>query len=79
MPLIILDSPYRSLVKPLMDYLDAADRVRNDDIITVILPEFVPARWWHHFLHNASGWLLRLLLFYRRDIVITSIRYYLEE
>jgi amino acid transporter len=79
MPLIILDSPYRSLVGPLMDYLDAADRVRNDDIITVVLPEFVPARWWHHFLHNASGWLLRLLLFYRRDIVITSIRYYLEE
>jgi amino acid transporter len=78
-PLIILDSPYRSLVGPLMDYLDAADRVRNDDIITVVLPEFVPARWWHHFLHNASGWLLRLLLFYRRDIVITSIRYYLEE
>lgn len=79
MSLIILDSPYRSLVGPLMDYLDAADKVRKDDIITVVLPEFVPARWWHHFLHNASGWLLRLLLFYRRDIVITSIRYYLEE
>ncbi len=79
MPLIILDSPYRSLVGPLMGYLDAADQVRDDDIITVVLPEFVPARWWHHFLHNASGFLLRLLLFYRRDIVITSIRYYLGE
>lgn len=79
MSLIILDSPYRSLIGPLMDYLDVADKVRNDDIITVVLPEFVPARWWHHFLHNASGWLLRLLLFYRRDIVITSIRYYLQE
>jgi amino acid transporter len=77
-PLIILDSPYRTLVEPLMDYLDAADKVRDDDIITVILPEFVPARWWHAFLHNAHGWMLRLRLFYRRDIVITSVRYYLD-
>jgi len=77
-PLIVIHSPYRTLVEPLMDYLDAADRVRGDDIITVILPEFVPARWWHQFLHNAHGWMLRLRLFYRRDIVITSVRYYLD-
>ncbi len=78
MPLIVLDSPYRSLVAPLMAYLDAAETVHNDDIITVVLPEFVPAKWWHHFLHNASGWLLRIKLFYRPDIVIISVRYYLE-
>ena len=77
-PLIVLDSPYRSLVGPVMDYLDAAERVRNDDVITVVLPEFVPSRWWHTFLHNASGWLLRLRLHYRRDIVVTSVRYYLD-
>jgi amino acid transporter len=76
--LIVLDSPYRSLYQPLMQYLDAAENVRHDDLITVILPEFVPAKWWHNFLHNASGWLLRLRLFYRKDIVIVSIRYYLE-
>ena len=76
--LIVLDSPYRSLFEPLMQYLDAANRVRHDDLITVILPEFVPARWWHNFLHNASGWLLRLRLFYRKDVVIVSLRYYLE-
>jgi len=79
MPLIILDSPYRTLVEPLMRYLDAAEKVREDDIITVVLPEFVPARWWHNFLHNASGWLLRLRLFFRKDVVITSVRYYLDE
>ena len=44
----------------------------------VVLPEFVPSRWWHTFLHNASGWLLRLRLHYRRDIVVTSVRYYLD-
>jgi amino acid transporter len=78
MPLLILDSPFRSLVGPLMRYLDAAERVRTDDIITVVLPEFVPARWWHNFLHNASGWLLRFRLHYRPDIVIVSVRYYLH-
>jgi hypothetical protein len=77
-PLIILDSPYRTLVGPLMQYLDAAEKVRSDDIITVVLPEFVPARWWHTLLHNASGWLLRLRLHYRRDIVVVSVRYYLD-
>jgi hypothetical protein len=61
-----------------MDYLSEARHARSDDIITVILPEFVPARWWHTFLHNAHGWILRLRLFYRRDIVITSVRYYLD-
>jgi amino acid transporter len=76
--LIVLDSPYRSLYQPLMQYLDAAEKVHHDDLITVILPEFVPARWWHNFLHNASGWLLRLRLFYRKEIVIVSIRYYLS-
>ncbi len=76
--LIILHSPYRTLIDPLMQYLDAADRVRKDDIITVILPEFVPARWWHNFLHNAHGWLLRIRLYYRRDVIITSVRYYLD-
>jgi len=76
--LIVLDSPYRELVGPLMDYLDATEKVHEDDVVTVILPEFVPARWWHNFLHNASGWLLRVRLFYRRDVVITSVRYYLD-
>lgn len=78
MPLIILDSPYRSLIAPLMQYLDEAEKVREDDLITVILPEFVPARWWHNFLHNATGWLLRVKLFYRKDVVITSVRYYVD-
>ena len=76
--LIVLDSPYRSLFGPLTRYLDSASHVRHDDLVTVILPEFVPARWWHNFLHNASGWLLRLRLFYRKDVVIVSLRYYLE-
>jgi amino acid transporter len=77
-PLLILESPYRTLVGPLMTYLDAAEKVRDDDIITVVLPEFVPAKWYHQFLHNASGWLIRRRLFQRKDIVLVSVRYFLD-
>lgn len=77
--LIVLNSPYRSLMGPLMKYIDAAERVRDDDVVTVVVPEFVPTKQWHKILHNASGWLIRLRLYYRRDIVFVSVRYYLDE
>jgi amino acid transporter len=77
--LLVLNSPYRSLIGPLMKYIDAAERVREDDIVTVVVPEFVPTKWWHNVLHNASGWLIRLRLYYRKDIVFVSVRYYLDE
>ncbi len=78
-PLLVLNSPYRSLMTPLMKYIDATERVHDDDIVTVIVPEFVPRKWWHNFLHNASGWLIRLRLYYRRNIVFISVRYYLDK
>ncbi len=78
-PLLVLNLPYRSLMTPLMKYIDAAERVRDDDVVTVVVPEFVPRKWWHNFLHNASGWLIRLRLHYRRDVVFVSVRYYLEK
>jgi amino acid transporter len=66
-PLVVVPSPYRSLVGPLLDYLDETDREHNDDqLATVLLPEFVPARWWHHLLHNQSATLLRLAMLHRR-------------
>lgn len=77
-PLIIIDSPFRALIGPLAEYLTALDKVYDDDIVTVVLPEFVPAQWWHRFLHNATAWLIRAYLFNRPDIVLTSVRYYLD-
>ena len=51
-PFVILDSPYRSLVEPILAYVDALGRTRPSESITVVLPEFV-TRWpWHRFLHN---------------------------
>jgi len=66
-PLLVLPSPYRSLVGPLLDYLDKTDEEHNDgQLATVLLPEFVPARWWHSFLHNQTAWLIKAALLYRR-------------
>jgi len=77
-PLIILESPYRSLLKPLLDYLEEAKHERENYVITVIVPEFVPVKWWHKILHNQSGFAIKFALLFRKDIIVTNVRYYLE-
>jgi len=77
-PLVILHSPFRSLVGPLLSYIDAVQRERQDDVVTVVLPELVTRKWWHRILHNQAGPLLRFMLATRRDVVLTSVRYFLE-
>ncbi len=67
LPLVILPSPYRSIVRPLLDYLDRIDLEHHDgQLAAVLLPEFVPAKWWHALLHNQTSWLLKTALLYRR-------------
>ena len=67
MPLVILPSPYRSIVGPLLDFLDETDAEHNDgQQATVILPEFVPAHCWQALLHNQTTWLIKAALLYRR-------------
>ena len=66
-PLVVVPSPYRSIVGPLLEYLDQVDREYNDgQLASVILPEFVPAHGWQNLLHNQTAWLLKLALLYRR-------------
>jgi amino acid transporter len=66
-PLIIVPSPYRSIVGPLLDFLDETDAQHDDgQLATVILPEFVPAAWWQNALHAQTAWLIRTALLYRR-------------
>jgi hypothetical protein len=76
-PLIVLESPYRSLMEPLLEYIDAADAERPDDYVTVLLPEFVPARWWHHLLHNQRALLIKGALLFRPNVVVTSVPFHL--
>lgn len=78
-PLVILDSPYRSLVRPLLNYIEEVDARWDHDVITIILPEFIPARWWHHLLHNQTSLLIKGALLFRKNKVVTSVPYKLGE
>ena len=75
----ILASPYRSVMEPLLEYIELTNDERPGDFITVLLPEFVPARWWHHLLHNQRALLIKGALLFRRHIVVTSVPYHLHE
>jgi amino acid transporter len=75
----ILPSPYRSLVGPLLDYIDQVEEKRDDDVVTVVLPEFVPARWWQHALHNQSALQIKAALLFKKNKVVTSVRHHLDD
>lgn len=74
----VLPSPYRSLTRPLLDYIDKIDRRADNDLLTVILPEFVPAKWWHQMLHNQSSLVLKAMLLFKKGIIVTNIPYHLK-
>jgi len=76
--LVVLPSPYRSVMEPLLDYIRSVEKERPDDYVSVILPEFVPARWWQHLLHNQSALLIKGALLFRPNLVVTSVPFHLE-
>ncbi len=78
-PLIVLDSPYRAVVLPLLRFIQEVEDLRHDDKVTVLLPEFVPARWWHNLLHNQTSLLLKGALLFRPGIVVTSVPHHLRD
>jgi amino acid transporter len=77
-PLVIIESPYRSLVSPLLSYIDEVDRQRPDDTLTVVLPEFVARHWWEQLLHNQTALRIKAALLFRPGTVVTSVPYHLE-
>ena len=76
-PLVILESPYRSLMAPLVNYIEEVRASAPDDFVTVVLPEFVPARWWHHLLHNQRALLIKGALLFKPHTVVTSVPFHL--
>ncbi len=77
--LIVLPSPYRSVMEPLLEYIEQVENERQDDYVTVILPEFVPARWWQHLLHNQRALLIKGALLFRPNTVVTSVPFHLAK
>jgi hypothetical protein len=77
--LVVLDSPFRSLLEPLLEYIEQVGAERPGDYVTVILPEFVPARWWQHLLHNQRALLIKGALLFRPNTVVTSVPFHLAK
>jgi amino acid transporter len=78
-PLVVLESPYRSLVQPLLDYVREIRAKQPGAYVTVVVCEFIVARWWQTVLHNQSALLLSAVLRGERGVVVTSVRMHLEE
>ncbi len=76
---IILESPYRSITQPLIDYIDEVHNTYQDGVITVVLPEFVPSKWWHHLLHNQTALFIKGILLFKKGVVSTSVPFHLKE
>jgi hypothetical protein len=77
-PLEIKLSPYRDLTGSVVEFIDELDQAYENDIVTVILPEFVLNKWWEQLLHNQSALLLKARLLFRRNTVVVSVPYHIE-
>src|SRR5579884_535055 len=77
--LVVIESPYRSLVRPLLAYIDTIRELHPEDTLTVLLPEFVVAHWWEFPLHNQTAFQLKAALLARSGIVVTNIPQHLRK
>lgn len=77
-PLKVITSPYRSLVQPLLSYINSIDRKRDDVTIVVVLPELVATRWWHAILHKQTALRLKAALLFRPGTVVVNVPYHLR-
>lgn len=79
-PLVVKYSPYRTIVEPILDYIDEIKKKKNpEDFITILIPEFETKRFWHRFLHNQTSWILRRYLIHEKDIVISIVPFQLKK
>lgn len=77
--LLIIESPYRSLMRPLLVYIDTIHERHPQDTLTVILPEFVVAHWWEYLLHNQTALRLKAALLFRPGIVVINVPQHLRD
>ncbi|MBI4400916.1 MAG: APC family permease [Nitrospirae bacterium] len=76
--LIVLPSPYRSVVGSLLDYIEKLLEKDPDGWVTVVLPEILPARWWQNILHNQRALMLKAALLFKERVILTDVPFHLE-
>jgi hypothetical protein len=75
--LIVLRSSYRSIIRPLIKFIETVEWKNSEtDHITVLIPQFITKQWWHYILHNQSSLMLRAYLFTQKDVVIATVPYH---
>jgi hypothetical protein len=77
-PLVIVHSPYREMVRPVLDHIRRLHRSSPRDVITVFIPEYVVGRWWEHLLHNQSALRLKARLLFEPGVMVTSVPWQLR-
>ncbi|RPJ52077.1 MAG: APC family permease [Chloroflexi bacterium] len=77
--LVILDSPYRLLIEPILEYIETLCNMRqSNEVITVVVPQFVSRHWWTSILHNQTAFMLRLGLIFRPGVIIIEVPYQVD-
>lgn len=79
LPLIVIKNQFRSVYTPLLDYIKHEQLKNPDDIITVVIPSFIPAKWWHNLLHNQSSAMLQLALRNKKNVIVTHVHIHLND
>lgn len=79
--LVTLYSPYRSIIQPLMKFIDTVERKARESNyqVTVIIPQFIPKKGWHNILHNQTSFIIRARLLRRKDVIVTTVPYHLKK
>jgi amino acid transporter len=76
--LTVVDSPYREITRPIIDFVKSLRRESPRDVVTVFIPEYVVGRWWEHLLHNQSALRLKGRLLFEPGVMVTSVPWQLK-
>lgn len=76
-PLVVVPSPYRSVLRPLVEYVENLRMVMPGELVTVVVPEIVPKKWWEHLLHNKTAFYIRTAFLFKPNVVVTSVPFLL--
>jgi hypothetical protein len=77
-PLTVIESPYREITRPIIEFVQSLRRSSPRDVVTVFIPEYVVGKWWEHLLHNQSALRLKTRLLFEPGVMVTSVPWQLE-
>lgn len=78
--LVVIESPFRDTIGPLIEYIERIEGHQgSDDMLTIVMPHFVSAKWWQTFLHNQTALAIRLAFLFRKSTVVADVPYRLSD